>query len=81
MDGLSEAIDRMNKNAPAEHEEPDGEEGENEDAGEVEAVHHHKHGKKHSTHKIKSDGTAESDAHDEGEGGADCPFCGGTGKQ
>lgn len=80
-DALKEALDRMNKSgAPAAGESNAAEDmGEDNESG-IHAVHSHDHGGKHSIHKIKDDGTAESEVHDDGQGGDECPFCGGTGK-
>ena len=76
MDMLKQAMGRMNEGSEPEPE-PAPDQKEEPGDGEMQAMHHHKHKGKHSSHKIMSDGTAESEVHDEGKGGDDCPFCGG----
>lgn len=80
-DGLNEALERLNKSGAPAGESNAGKDMEEDNESGIHAVHAHDHGGKHSIHKIKNDGTAESAVHDDGEGGDECPLCGGTGKK
>lgn len=83
MGGLKDALSRYNDTQSEDSGQmPEAQSGEHGAgaSGKVHAVHHHDHGGLHSKHQIMHDGTAKSEAHKDGEGGGDCPFCGGTGK-
>lgn len=81
MRNVQEAVENFNKaggedsgaGAEAATEEKGGASG-------IHAVHHHDHGTMHSKHVIGHDGKAQSSQHKPGEGGGECPLCGGTGQ-
>jgi len=84
MDALKEALGRVNAHAQSEDsgESPEAGMGEHGAgaSGKPHAVHHHDHGGMHSKHVIGHDGKSASSQHKAGEGGGDCPMCGGTGQ-
>jgi hypothetical protein len=83
MRNLQEAVDNFNKGGQAEDSGTSPEAGMGEKGAGTSgahAVHHHDHGTMHSKHVIGHDGKAQSTQHKPGEGGGDCPFCGGTGQ-
>lgn len=78
-DPFKEAMGRAME--PEEESGGEGGGGEHEGGGEPMMVMHSKHGNKHHKHALMESGEMKKmGEHEEGEGGGDCPMCGGSGK-